>query len=412
MEIRREKGKVKTCRMESKTDSATLPVGCRLLKSGNCSRYRFLSCLVWVGFFATGMLSADGWSLIPAGAPFYTPDTGIGVGVYAILCSAIPQSGKEDGEEADPNNQVQPGKPAQLKGNQGQGKPAEVVFFFSGTQNLQASLGVQPEWYVLNDQYRIAGYMELSHYPASFWGLGSNTGMEQEETYKPSTLLGKGSVYRRFSPHLYAGPRLSYRYSEIEPGPLLSSIRGGEGGSALGIGLGGVWDSRNSSFYPTGGILAEGSFELYRRAWGSDWDYSVFQLDIRGYIPIGKKGVFALQGKVQTAYGEVPFQSYPALGGSTLMRGYPMGRFQDMSSLALQGEYRFPFSGRFGGVLFLGAGDVAPSLVEHFARINSRIVGGGGLRFLLDPQRRINARLDVGFTAEGMGVYLLVKEAF
>jgi len=355
------------------------------------------------------MLSAESWTLIPAGAPFYTPDTGIGLGVYAIMCPGL-----VDVEESV-LDRSEPGSPNQGTEPPGASKPrkqSEVVFFFSGTQNLQFSVGAQPEWYVNEDQYRIGGYMELSHYPGEWWGLGSGSLKGNVETYEPSTLVWKGSIYRTFHSSLYVGPRFSFRYSEIEGGPLVTAMRGGAGGRALGVGFGGVWDSRDSSFNPAKGVLADGFFELYRTGWGSDWNYGVFQLDIRGYVSMGKTGVLALQGKIQTAWGDVPFLSYPSLGGSVLMRGYPMGRFQDLTSLAVQGEYRFLLIGNVGGVVFLGAGDVAPSLPGYFSGSTPKIVGGFGIRFQIDPQRRINARLDVGFTAEGMGVYVLVKEAF
>jgi hypothetical protein len=56
----------------------------------------------------------------------------------------------------------------------------------------------------------------------------------------------------------------------------------------------GVWDTRNSSFYPRSGLLAEGYLEQYSRVWASDMTFGFFHLDVRGYIPAGKEGVVAL----------------------------------------------------------------------------------------------------------------------
>lgn len=56
----------------------------------------------------------------------------------------------------------------------------------------------------------------------------------------------------------------------------------------------GVWDTRNSSFYPRSGLLAEGYMEQYSRVWASDMTFGFFHLDVRGYIPAGKEGVVAL----------------------------------------------------------------------------------------------------------------------
>ncbi|GAB4363572.1 MAG: BamA/TamA family outer membrane protein [Spirochaetales bacterium] len=322
---------------------------------------------------------------MPAGAPFYTPDTRLGIGLYTILCV----------DSADTNL----------------GKTNEVVLFFTGTSNLQASMGIQPEWYLSDGLYRLGGYFEIASYPGVYWGIGSDTETEDSESYEPVYIVGKISIYRRVSPSLYLGPRLSYRYSEIESGTSLSRLEGGEGSTILGLGAGGVWDSRNSSFYPTAGLLVEGFVEQYSRTWGSGETFGIFQLDIRGYFPVGKEGVFALQGRIQSSWGDVPFLSYPSLGGSMTMRGYPIGRFQDRTGASVQGEYRFPLMGRLGGVVFMGMGDVQPSWFSYNLS-TLKLVGGMGLRFLLDTERRINARLDLGFTSEGIGVYVLVKEAF
>lgn len=344
-----------------------------------------LGCLV--------VLPGEGVSVVLAGAPFYTPDTQLGVGLYTILCFDSSEVIQGEGGEAE------------------QGKTDEMVLFFTGTQNLQVSIGIQPELYVSKDLYRIGGYFEISRYPGSYWGVGPHTVMQEEESYEPVSFVGKGSFYRKMSSFLYAGPRLSYRYSEIDPGIALSRMEGGEGGSILGLGVGGVWDTRNNSFYPTSGYLAEGYVEHSSRVWASDMTFGFLHLDVRGYFSVGTEGVVALQGRFQSSWGDVPFLSYPSIGGSTSLRGYPMGRFQDRTSAFVQGEYRFPLWGKFGGVLFIGAGDVQPSWFSyHLSTL--KLVGGMGLRFLLDPERRINARLDVGITSEGVGVYLLVKEAF
>ncbi|MFQ3621028.1 MAG: BamA/TamA family outer membrane protein [Spirochaetales bacterium] len=347
--------------------------------------------LIALGFLgSTRTIWAEGWGVIPAFAPYYTPDTRLGMGVYLILC-------KESGEEE--------------AGAAHQGKTNEISLFFTGTQNLQVSVGVQPELYFSKGQYRVSGYMEVSRYPGSFWGIGSSTESEQKEGYEPVYGILKGSLYRRLGSTLYVGPRVGYKYIDIETNEALSMLRGGQGSTVTGFGMGGVYDSRNSPFYPTQGLWAESFVEIYQKAWGSDWDFGFAQLDLRGYFPVGEEGVLALQAKLQASWGEVPFLSLPSLGGSMIMRGYPLGRFQDTNSIAFQGEYRFPLLGRLGGVVFFGAGDVQPTFGEYsFSSL--KLVGGGGLRLLLDPKRRIHARLDVGVTAEGLGIYVLVKEAF
>ena len=96
------------------------------------------------------------------------------------------------------------------------------------------------------------------------------------------------------------------------------------------------------------------------------------------------------------------------------MRGYYLGRFRDKNMVASQVEYRllpFGFSKRIGGSIFFTAGQVF-SEENKFKWNNFLPTGGAGLRFLVFPEKDIYTRLDISFTKEGSGVYLLIGEAF
>ena len=94
------------------------------------------------------------------------------------------------------------------------------------------------------------------------------------------------------------------------------------------------------------------------------------------------------------------------------MRGYYLGRYRDKNMITFQTEYRFPVGWRFGGVCFLGFGDVANKIAD-FSPAEFKYSFGLGLRFMFDKQEKINARLDFGYTKDGdLGVYAMVVEAF
>ena len=94
------------------------------------------------------------------------------------------------------------------------------------------------------------------------------------------------------------------------------------------------------------------------------------------------------------------------------MRGLPAGRFTDVNSLALQGEYRFPIADFLAGTLFVSAGTVGSDVPALFSLVDDHYAGGAGLRYLVDREKHISVRIDFGFSEEGLNVYFLFREAF
>ena len=87
-------------------------------------------------------------------------------------------------------------------------------------------------------------------------------------------------------------------------------------------------------------------------------------------------------------------------------------RFRDKEMIEGQMEYRFPIWGRWGGTVFFGAGEVAPSVL-NFSPARLKPAGGLGLRFAVIPKERINIRLDFAYTDfAGLVYYLDINEAF
>ena len=67
--------------------------------------------------------------------------------------------------------------------------------------------------------------------------------------------------------------------------------------------------------------------------------------------------------------------------------------------------------GRFGGVLFAGIGDVAPSL-DKLSLTGNLWTAGLGLRYLWDEGEQLKIRLDYGWGNGDSGFYLSLGEAF
>ena len=59
----------------------------------------------------------------------------------------------------------------------------------------------------------------------------------------------------------------------------------------------------------------------------------------------------------------------------------------------------------------MAAGQVYPQW-EKLTLSDFKLAGGGGIRFLIFPQKDIYTRLDFAMTEEGPGFYFFIGEAF
>lgn len=123
--------------------------------------------------------------------------------------------------------------------------------------------------------------------------------------------------------------------------------------------------------------------------------------DLRLSRPVGK-GELAARAYGEGAPGEPAWYLLPSVGGTTLLRGLPAGRFRDEWLAALQLELRHPLVGPLEGAIFV---DSALCDGPHASV-------GAGLRVVLPPERDNVTRLDVGWSPDGWGVLLGWGEAF
>ncbi|MHC4687226.1 MAG: BamA/TamA family outer membrane protein, partial [Planctomycetota bacterium] len=144
---------------------------------------------------------------------------------------------------------------------------------------------------------------------------------------------------------------------------------------------------------------------------GSDFEYEAFGFDLRQFFPLATDHVLGVQAKAKYMRGDPPFYALAWIGGPWTLRGLYEGRFRDKTMAVIQAESRFMIRPRFGGVVFIGVGEVAEKYSD-FSAENLRLAGGVGIRFTLDPKDRINLRIDVGVSEFGVAPVLLLTEAF
>jgi outer membrane protein assembly factor BamA len=331
-------------------------------------------------------------SLVALPYVFYTPETKAAAGIGAIY-SFRPKNGDIGS------------------------RPSTLKLAATYTQNKQYILALIMEHYLQEKSWYFYGDYSFREYPDKFWGIGNNTAASAEEDYKPRWLRSFTNIQKRIWPGFYAGMRYHLEHLKIlEYGPdgILQNktITGTKGGFASGMGFIFSHDTRNNIYFPTSGFYNQAHAVFFNKAIGSDFDFRILTADLRLYLSLFKNQVLAFQSYNIFGNGDVPINLLGQLGGGYWARGYYLGRYRDKNMMAFQTEYRVPLFWRFGAAAFIGVGSVA-NRVADFKAQNLKVTKGLGLRFKINSQENINARVDLGFSPEGdVGVYMLIVEAF
>jgi hypothetical protein len=282
----------------------------------------------------------------------------------------------------------------------------------------QVVTNVWPNLWLDGETWNIGGGFEGVLFPNTLYAVGADSPEDSEEDFTNRAFSLSAGVTRRVVSSLRAGVHAFGVHSDlrdVEPGGLIDTnqIPGSEGGYAVGVGPQVMWDDRDRDMGSTRGSRLELSATVHDGVLGSDYDYTIFVLDLRHYIALPPRGhVLALQSFTQLSYGDIPFQGMPPLGGDSKLRGFFAGRYKDRHMYGLQTEYRLPLYWKFGGTVFAGLGNVAAK-VGDFDLLDPRFAGGVGLRYALNAADGVNIRADWATTNEGdFGFYLSLGEAF
>ncbi len=293
---------------------------------------------------------------------------------------------------------------------------SELNIYTFYTQEAQYGMWADHTIYSDHNEWFFYGKARAQYFPMNYYGVGLNTSSKVKAVIDNNLLWVRERILKKLRGSLYWGVELDFRSTQDliyhaqnqESDPELPF--GIEGGTQLGLGLGLIYDNCHNAMNVRDGILAEIGFLHYADLF-SRYPINTLFFDSRIFYSIAETQVLAFQFKGDLAFGEVPFNQLPVLGGANLMRGYYVGRYRDKRAWATQVEYRWlPFvkGGRVGGALFGALGTVSPKWkIERLLWS-----AGAGVRYLLFPQKDIFSRFDVAFTEEGKGMYFYIGEAF
>jgi outer membrane protein assembly factor BamA len=211
----------------------------------------------------------------------------------------------------------------------------------------------------------------------------------------------------------------------LDPGDIFNTIpqQQRDGLVSSGLGPAVLYDGRDNVLATYRGNFVSAHMLFNRRALGSAYKFTRYQVDARHFNPLfgTTNTILALQLVGQYHSGPVPFRELggmgATLGGSLfnnayLMRGIYEARFRDRQFTTVQAEVRQKLFWRLDGAAFLGLGQVAYDVADYTFN-GTKLAGGAGIRFHFNRRDRLNIRLDYGVGSGGnSGVIFAVGEAF
>jgi hypothetical protein len=259
-----------------------------------------------------------------------------------------------------------------------------------------------------------------------YYGSGPNSSEANRTDYRREDTLF--NVRAALRPHGHFAPacELGELLLNVGPGtnsslPSTESVFGPEEAPGIDVqsnyliaGCTAEFDLRNLPGDPHRGTYAAAGFWRYYAQSHDQFSFHRLLATAEQYIPyFNEKRVIALRALTELSFHSgdqvVPFYLQATLGSDTTLRGFRPYRFSDENSIAFTAEYRWEINTGFDMALFADAGKVfhRPSDISLSDLETS---AGFGLRF--KDRSRILARLDTGFSREGVQVWLRFGQLF
>jgi outer membrane protein assembly factor BamA len=334
-------------------------------------------------------------SIFPFPILYYTPETRFAYG--AVISATFRFNRDFVFVRSDTTHNDQANRP----------RPSNVQLLGAYTQNKQVLLFLPFQLFYDRNTYYVYGEAGYYKYTYNFYGIGQRE--VPVENYGVDYPRIRLNVLRRIRPGLYAGLRGEYEnyvITRVETG----TVAGGRGGRMAGAGLGLFYDTRNSIFYPTKGVVADLNYLTHGRAIGSDFQYSRYVVDVATYHKVNDRAIVALNYVVSMTGGTAPFSALSFLGSGKRLRGYYEGRYRDDNMALIQAEARVNVWKRLAVVVFGGVG-ILGNDQRLFRTDDPKAAYGAGLRIRINNDG-LNIRADYGFGKQSTGLYLTLGEAF
>lgn len=299
-------------------------------------------------------------------------------------------------------------------------------YFNNGAKTADFSLGIPSSW---QDISIINSSIHYDDLPKKFFGINNNNDAKSSYTnYKSTIVSGAFNVAKLLLNDIALKTDISLEKRKVSG--IAASLVGAEGGFLPLIGLSLERDARDSFYNPWNGDYELIGVDASNKAFGSDFNFGRFKIDLRKYFLVAPYNVFSLRFLYQQALGNTPFYYLPTFGGY-IGRGFSFNRFSGNIMQAWQAEYKFnlDFSfffkhsnydflkyanfdiNTFQILLFAELGQVQ----SEFSRLSLKqynLCYGGGVRVNIIPQLEYFYAFDIGFSRDEYNILTYFGQNF
>lgn len=266
-----------------------------------------------------------------------------------------------------------------------------------------------------HDRYRLDYKLNLSTFTTEFWGIGyKNADDDENKTdYRRNRINAMARFMLRLKNHAFVGPYLNYRVIQAKG---IDAARTGlwQGQDktikALTAGLSFTYDTRDFMLNASHGVFLQLDQTFTPKCLtGGDYGFSTTELTFSTYGRLWKGAVLAGELHGMFNYGDTPWCFLAEVGTNDRMRGYYEGRYRDQNLIEGQIELRQHIKGRSGAVAWVGLANA----FSDFDRVAWRhTLPNAGIGYRWEFKKKINIRIDYGFTRNGGGFIFNINEAF
>jgi hypothetical protein len=265
-----------------------------------------------------------------------------------------------------------------------------------------------------NEKYYLNGWYYYSYVPELYFGTGNDVSPKNKEFISYRIWYLNTNILRKVYKKLFTGITYNFEnfYSMKFPKDGIADKTKPKGINGYTISAPGIrirYDSRDNILSSRTGLFVDVSYNLFKPAFGSNFNFDQFSFDARKFLNLTPKkyNILGFNFVVKHSAGNVPFRYLSNISA----RGYHPNMYRDNSLVSLQGEYRFRIWNWFGASLFGGASEVASSFDKMNLK-NIRENYGGGFRFRIFKKNNMYMRIEYGRSSNTSNYYLSFNDAF
>lgn len=274
------------------------------------------------------------------------------------------------------------------------------------------SVGVRGNNFFRKDRFRINYQTYIFTFPSYIWGIGYDDGCDgaNKSEYSRVKFQFKPDFQFKIFKHTYLGAVVDVSWVNAYGFERPELIYGQDQHvQHYGLGLNLIYDSRDFVLNAYRGNYFRLEQMFYPSWMGNTYSFTYTDLTYSAYRQVWKGGVMAMELHGLLNYGNVPWTMLAQVGTMNRMRGYYEGRYRDRNILEGQVELRQHIKGRNGVVAWIGFANVFHNFDNIWLR---ETLPNYGVGYRWEFKKRVNVRLDLGFTKDSPNVSFNINEAF